>query len=334
MVNFTITQPSQMTEMMTLFTMLKDWGGTVCLNFDHNGMFIQAMDKSHVGCIDARLTKDWFTKYSVPRERPLWIHTAYLCSVLQSAVKNKLNYVEFLHDAEEPDYLHVFCKMCDVETVEPIMSDNTEAEATAGGDEGGEEGGDATAKTTAKQAENEKKAKGKNAGRGKKKSDEKKKEETASLVPTTAYERHFQLTLVAMSDNDAISIGELDYPVDWVVDKRFINTLFDLNAVGGDINVHCTENMIELSAKGDMGKLSVPIPIDYCVEFSMYEGYTVNATYNLKMLCEMCATTKLTENVAISVGNDLPIRVKYELAGGSTVIFYMAPKVGDEDEDA
>lgn len=307
-----------MSEITTLFAMLKDWGGTVCLNFDENGMYIQAMDRSHVGCIDARLTKDWFSSYSVNRAVPIWVHTAYLHTVLQTAMKNGLNYLECTYDYDEPDYLNIYCKTCNV------------AAATATADEEAED-----AETEPDTADGGGGKKGKKAACGTKGKGKKAASSGAAAVvanqSTAAYERHFQLTLVSMSENDAVGIGELDYTVDWVVDHRFINTMFDLNSVGGDINIHCNESVIELSAKGEMGKLTVPIPIDYCVEFGIIQDETVNVTYNLKMLCSMCATTKLTETVAISVGNDLPIRIRYELKGGSSVVFYMAPKVNDDE---
>jgi hypothetical protein len=43
----------------------------------------------------------------------------------------------------------------------------------------------------------------------------------------------------------------------------------------------------------------------------------------------MCLTTKLSDNVEISIGRECPMKMKYDLGDKSRVLFCLAPKLED-----
>ena len=45
----------------------------------------------------------------------------------------------------------------------------------------------------------------------------------------------------------------------------------------------------------------------------------------------MCLNAKLSSEITLSISKDYPLRMKYDLGEESFVMFYMAPRI-DEDE--
>lgn len=310
---FTIAQRDSLEIFVTLFQMLKAWGVHVGLQLNEDGMYIQAIDKSHVCLTNIFLSKDWFAEYKCECNSRIAVHTAYLAIVLQSALKRNMDRVVFTYDAEEDgDHLSVLCTVAPP----PPLVNSGDAAAPA-------------APAAAEEAPAPKK------GRGRKAASVPAAAPAAAPAPPpitdkpAQYDHFFQLPLIELEE-DTLAVQDMEYDVDWEVDARFVNTLSDLYAVGGDLRVQCSETRVELSTKGDMGTLTVPIPVDHFIEFAIVEGVSVDVSYNLKYLSEMCSTTKLSKTISISLSADKPLQLRYSLDKGSRVVFYLAPKVADD----
>ena len=75
----------------------------------------------------------------------------------------------------------------------------------------------------------------------------------------------------------------------------------------------------------------INIPINDLNEFSISEGEHFRLDYSLHYLHKMCITTKLSQEVAFSISENYPMKIKYELENQGHVIFFIAPKISDDD---
>lgn len=313
-VTFSIVQRESLETFVSLFQLLKAWGVHVGLQLDEDGLHIQAIDKSHVCLTNITFSAEWFTEYRCDLKCRIAVHTAYLAIVLQSALKRNMESVLFSYDADEDgDHLHVNC------TAAPLLAAAAAAAVAAE---------DAPAPAAA--APPAKKGRGRGKATAAASSTSSASAASSSITDKPAqYDHFFQLPLVELEE-DTLAVQEMEYDVDWVVDARFVNTLTDLYAVGGDLRVQCSATRVELSAQGDMGKLTIPIPVDHFIEFAIVEGVDVDVSYNLKYLSEMCSTTKLSETISIFLSEDKPLQLRYNLGKNSHVVFYLAPKMADD----
>lgn len=146
---------------------------------------------------------------------------------------------------------------------------------------------------------------------------------------TGAFDHFFELSLMDMDETE-LGVPTVEYDVDFNIDcKKWVEVLSELNTIGQDLNIQCKENTIELNATGDATKLKVNIPVDDLNEYAIAEGEELNISYSLGHLCKMCCSTKLGSSVEVSLSNEYPMSLKYNLGDNSRVIFYIAPKISD-----
>ena len=145
------------------------------------------------------------------------------------------------------------------------------------------------------------------------------------------FEHFFELNLIDATEI-SLEIPTVDYDVDFTISsKKFVDVLLELNTFGSDLNIKCSETLVELNANGDFTKLKVNIPIDDLDEYVINEGEDINISFSLSHLSKMCTSMKLssTINVALSLSN--PMLLKYNLGDDSYVSFFIAPKISDNE---
>ena len=144
-----------------------------------------------------------------------------------------------------------------------------------------------------------------------------------------SFDHFFELNLID-TEEDQMGIPQVDYDVDFTIDcKKWVDVLSELNTIGQDLNVVCKQDVVELNATGDAAKLKVNIPVDELTEYAIAEDTILDISYSLGHLCKMCCSSKLGVNVDISLSDEYPMMLKYNLGDESRVIFYIAPKVHD-----
>lgn len=145
----------------------------------------------------------------------------------------------------------------------------------------------------------------------------------------TSFDHFFELNLIDV-DEDEISIPKVDYDVELSIEsKKLVDLFSELNTFGQDLNIKCTETLVELNSNGDTTKLKINIPIDDLKEYAITEGETLDMSFSLNHLCKMCLSIKISPTINISISNELPMSLLYDLGDDSNVIFYIAPKVSD-----
>jgi proliferating cell nuclear antigen PCNA len=144
------------------------------------------------------------------------------------------------------------------------------------------------------------------------------------------YNRYFKIPLLDL-ESDLLEVPDVEYDAEIMIScKKLFDLTSQLIMFGDSLNIKCSEELLELSANGDMGEMKVNIDIDDLKEFAICEGEVINLSYSLNYVHKMCLTNKLVANVELSVSGSYPMRIKYDLGNESNVMFYLAPKVQDD----
>jgi len=143
------------------------------------------------------------------------------------------------------------------------------------------------------------------------------------------FDHFFELPLMDV-EQETLLIPEVDYDVEFTMDaKKFGELISELMVFGQNLNIICTEELLELNASGDSGKLKVNVPIDSLNEFAISEGEKLDITYSLTHIGKMCLSSKLGLDVSLGISDEYPMSLKYSLGEESTVSFFIAPKIAD-----
>ena len=156
---------------------------------------------------------------------------------------------------------------------------------------------------------------------------------TAATSTTTAatgnFDHFFELPLMDV-EQENLSIPSVDYDVEFSMDsKKFSDLISELMVFGPNLNIMCTEELLEFNSSGDTGKLKVNIPIDSLNEFAISEGEQLDISYSLAHIGKMCLSTKLGGEIGVGISAEYPMSLKYSLGEESTVAFFVAPKIAD-----
>ena len=156
---------------------------------------------------------------------------------------------------------------------------------------------------------------------------------TAATSTTTAatgnFDHFFELPLMDV-EQENLSIPSVDYDVEFSMDsKKFSDLISELMVFGPNLNIMCTEELLEFNSSGDTGKLKVNIPIDSLNEFAISEGEKLDISYSLAHIGKMCLSTKLGGEIGVGISAEYPMSLKYSLGEESTVAFFVAPKIAD-----
>ena len=153
---------------------------------------------------------------------------------------------------------------------------------------------------------------------------------TSSAANTTGnFDHFFELPLMDV-EQENLSIPSVDYDVEFSMDsKKFSDLISELMVFGQNLNIICTEDLLEFNSSGDTGKLKVNIPIDSLNEFAISEGEQLDISYSLAHIGKMCLSTKLGGEIGVGISAEYPMSLKYSLGDESTVAFFIAPKIAD-----
>ena len=141
------------------------------------------------------------------------------------------------------------------------------------------------------------------------------------------YDRYFQIPTLDL-EQDNLTVPTIDYDAEFSLKtKQLCELTSQLILFGEILEISCNENGIHLNTSGEHGKMRVNIPIEDLNEFTISEGEELELSYRLNYIHKMCLTTKLSKDIEISISNDFPIRLKYDLGDESYVVFFVAPKM-------
>lgn len=141
--------------------------------------------------------------------------------------------------------------------------------------------------------------------------------------------KYFKIPLMDI-DEELLHIPEIEYEAEFCMKAKKVSDIMNqLLIFGNTINIICNEESVHMGSSGENGEMKINIPIDDLLEFSISEGDTINLSYSLNNIQNMCMATKISTDIEFAVSNGSPMRIKYNLGSDSYIRFYIAPKIED-----
>lgn len=294
-------------QFVAIFQHIKVFSESINIMFEEERLFIQSMDASRVSIFEITIPREWFDKYDVEKNTTIGIHTTMLSSVLNT--RDKSQQINIVYNADDDKlYLH--------------FTKNNQVLQYAAVDDG-----DDAAEAATPEPETKKKAKGKKAATN----------ETAAApapapAPYVEFDRHFELVLIEM-ESELMAIPEMEYQAEFSISSlKFANLINQLKIFGDRLDIKCTEEKIVLcSTAKEHGNMAVDITISDLSAFAIEENETVNLSFSLRYLQNILLYAKIAREIKIQISKNCPIRVDYELTDGAALVFYLAPKINDDE---
>ena len=143
------------------------------------------------------------------------------------------------------------------------------------------------------------------------------------------FHKYFKIAY-AVYDYEHLNVPDVEYDAEFSISsKKICEIISQMMIFGSDINIHCSEEKINLITNGIAGEMLVNIPIEDLTEYSIVENETIDLSYSLNYINKMCLTNKLTNEIDFSISGENPMKIKYNLGNDSYLVFYIAPKIKD-----
>jgi proliferating cell nuclear antigen PCNA len=145
------------------------------------------------------------------------------------------------------------------------------------------------------------------------------------------FDKIFDMTLLDI-ESDYFEIPEVDYYAEFSINSKKINEIMtQLSNFGDVMNIKCNDEKVTLNSNGLNGTMSVHISVDDLTEYSIVEESSeeLNLFFGLNYVQKMCIHTKLSNEIGFCLGNNLPMKINYDLGKNSHCVFYLAPKSDD-----
>lgn len=149
-------------------------------------------------------------------------------------------------------------------------------------------------------------------------------------VKKTEYNKYFKMPLLDYEYDEMIIPG-IEYDCEITLPSKKINDMFSqLNNFGDDISIKCSENCVDFITKGNSGEMRVNIPSDDILSYAIIENEQVDLNYSLIYINKMCISNKLSSDIELCLSNECPMKIDYNLGNDSNLMFFIAPKLGDD----
>jgi len=122
-----------------------------------------------------------------------------------------------------------------------------------------------------------------------------------------------------------MEIPGVDYQAEFsLASSNFAGIIGQLKQFGADLHIRCNEEELRLTAKSnESGNMSVMVPIDDLTLFAINEGETLNMSFSLSHLHNICAFHKVCDSINIKISENYPLKTTYLLE----------PTTDEEDEE-
>ena len=150
-------------------------------------------------------------------------------------------------------------------------------------------------------------------------------------VNKSVFDKRFELPLMDI-DFETMHIPESECQAEFsILSGTFSSLIHQLKLFGDTLEIECSEEQILLhSLSVETGKMSVEIDINDLTEFSINEGETMNLSFSLSLLNNICMYNKLAKEVVIQLTSNFPMKVTYDLGDDASICFYLAPRINDD----
>jgi DNA polymerase III sliding clamp (beta) subunit (PCNA family) len=315
-----LCNPAKADLFTALFQHMKLFTEHITLVCQEDQVYMQCVDNSNVSIVEFFLPADWFDRYSntTGEHIRIGLNATYLHRILSS--RNKGQQMHMVYSTEDNDRLMVHLTSC---------ADSLAAAAAAADDE--------STAAPPNPTKTKPKKKGEAAAVAAAAAAAAAATATASVsgAGNASFDMHFELPLIDISE-EQMSIPPFEYAAEIQMESfKFSETITKLKMFGDTVDLTCSEERIILtSTSHDQGKMFVEIFMDDLVEFAIEEGATLELSFSLTYLKNMCSYQKLSTMVLLKFSEERPLQMTYPLdkdpsGNGARMVFYLAPKFND-----
>ncbi|KAJ3110416.1 hypothetical protein HDU96_006635 [Phlyctochytrium bullatum] len=149
----------------------------------------------------------------------------------------------------------------------------------------------------------------------------------------------YQLKLMTI-DAEHLGIPETDYDATVKMSSaEFQRICRDLSALGDSVTIDVTKDGVKFSSSGDLGSGQVYLKNEGSVDddkdtaTKIAMNKPVSLMFALKYLNNFTKATPLSDSVTISMTDDVPVMIEYNVGGGDIgyIRYYLAPKITDAE---
>ena len=150
--------------------------------------------------------------------------------------------------------------------------------------------------------------------------------------------KYFQLPLVDI-DVDMLDIPDTDYSIDMEIRSQSIaNYIEQLLIFDETFTLSCTSETINMKSKSESGSLAIEMSEENIMMYAVEDDIEkIEMCFALTYVKNMCAFSKITTSVVISLSEDTPMRFHQSLDdvdifenSKSYIRLYLAPKMDDD----
>lgn len=154
------------------------------------------------------------------------------------------------------------------------------------------------------------------------------------------FNKYYQ-TSVYEFDCELLNIPEVDADAEFTINSITMFKLFEqLKQFGDNITITCDDSNIKIKTiEGeDFTGMTVDIPEDDILEYSVVEDETIKVEYSITPLCKAFSVARLSKDATISdnfsiyVSKETPIMIEFKLFEDSSIKFWVAPKISMDDD--
>eukprot|EP00899_Mesostigma_viride_P017335 jgi/Mesvir1/25602/Mv01830-RA.1 len=136
-------------------------------------------------------------------------------------------------------------------------------------------------------------------------------------------------------DEEMIEIPEKEYMTCiTMVSSEFQKICRDISIVADKVRIECGGDNIVLSGSGDIGNCQLEIGKNHPeMTLNAVNGDRIDETYSVRYLCTFSKASGLCNTVDIFIMPEYPMIVKYKIGDLGSLMFALAPQVGEETEE-
>ena len=277
-----------------LFQTLRQFSECINIQFRPECMYIQAMDNARISVIEITLPSAWFSQYTCLIPVTLGIHTGVLYKILTARDKSQTIHIQY--DPEHSsDRLMVHMMIPTAVAAPPATAVDDITDSLA---------------TTVKVPR-------------------------STDPDRTIFDKHFDTPLIDL-ECDTMAIPEMEYQVEITLPSTHFATLISqMRGFGDNLDIHCNEERVTMSTMTtESGKMTVDVDNEDLIGFAIDEGQIIHMCFALSPLHNISQYCKISKEVDLKLHTDTPMRLEYRLEDGGLAKYYLAPKLGDNDDEA
>jgi proliferating cell nuclear antigen PCNA len=149
------------------------------------------------------------------------------------------------------------------------------------------------------------------------------------------FDKSFEMHLFDI-EAELMEIPPFETKADFSISSaNFANIIGQLKMFGDSLDIECNdENILLTSVSQESGKMVVKINIDDLTSYAISEDETMNISFSLVSLHNICMYNKIAKDMEISLTDQYPMKIVYSLEdtpkeNGARLVFYLAPKISD-----